>query len=95
MVTEYRRVARGGSFYDDPDRLRSAARRGSEEEWKDQDPQIPQSIWYHTDATFVGFRVVRPLKVPSAEQCKVYEPEMEVIKEYKKFSSTPKYMVYN
>ena len=27
-----------------------------------QDPQIPQSIWYLTDANFVGFRVVRPLR---------------------------------
>jgi len=33
-------------------------------EWKVQDPQIPQSIWYFTDAKHVGFRVVRPLRVP-------------------------------
>ena len=46
--------------------LRSAARRGSSKEWKSQDPQIPQSIWYFTDASFVGFRVVRPLRVPTA-----------------------------
>ena len=42
-----------------PDRLRSAARRASNLEWSVQDPQRPQSIWWHTDATFVGFRVVR------------------------------------
>ena len=29
---------------------RSAARMGSEEAWKQQDPQIPKSVWYHTDA---------------------------------------------
>jgi len=23
---------------------------------------MPQSIWWHTEATFVGFRVVRPLE---------------------------------
>ena len=40
-------------------RLRSAARRGSTEEWNRRDPQSPQSIWWHTDATFVGFRIVR------------------------------------
>ena len=34
--------------------LRSAARVYSDAEWKKQDPQIPKSIWYHTDATFVG-----------------------------------------
>ena len=30
--------------------------------WKVQDPQLPKSIWYHTDAPFVGFRVVRPFR---------------------------------
>jgi formylglycine-generating enzyme required for sulfatase activity len=57
---EYSYVARGGSWDDDADRLRSAARRGSNPEWSVQDPQRPQSIWWHTDATFVGLRVVRP-----------------------------------
>jgi hypothetical protein len=33
-----------------------------------QDPQLPKSIWYHTDAQWLGFRLVRPLKVPTAEQ---------------------------
>jgi hypothetical protein len=41
---------------------RSAARDYSKPEWKIQDPQLPKSRWYHTDALFVGFRVVRPLK---------------------------------
>ena len=59
---EYPYVARGGSWDDDADKLRSAARRGSNPEWSVQDPQRPQSIWWHTDATFVGFRVVRPLE---------------------------------
>jgi formylglycine-generating enzyme required for sulfatase activity len=63
----YPHVVRGGSWDDDAVRLRSAARRGSDKSWKVQDPQIPQSIWYFTDALFVGFRVVRPLVEPSAE----------------------------
>jgi len=67
-TTLYPRVVRGGSWDDDPDRLRSAARVASEAAWKDQDPQIPQSIWYHTDALGVGFRVVRPLVEPSADE---------------------------
>ena len=58
---EYPYVARGGSWNDDPPLLRSAARRASNKEWSVQDPQRPQSIWWHTDATFVGFRIVRPL----------------------------------
>ena len=37
----------------------SAARLSSNPEWSVQDPQRPQSIWWHTDATFVGFRLAR------------------------------------
>jgi formylglycine-generating enzyme required for sulfatase activity len=60
-------IVRGGSWDDDPDRLRSAARTPSTVDWKQQDPQVPQSIWYYTDALFVGFRVVRPLEAPPVE----------------------------
>lgn len=69
---EYPRVVRGGSWDDDPHRLRSASRRGSSESWKVQDPQFPKSIWYHTDARFVGFRVVRPLVPPPREEWPAY-----------------------
>jgi formylglycine-generating enzyme required for sulfatase activity len=69
----FQRVVRGGSWFDDADRLRSAARAFSEEDWKAQDPQIPQSIWYMTDADFVGFRVVRPLRTPTAEEAARYD----------------------
>jgi formylglycine-generating enzyme required for sulfatase activity len=64
----YAHVARGGAWDDDPPALRSAVRRASEIEWKQQDPQIPQSVWYHTDAQFSGFRIVRPLVEPSEEE---------------------------
>ncbi|HWP99015.1 MAG TPA: formylglycine-generating enzyme family protein, partial [Vicinamibacterales bacterium] len=57
----YPHVVRGGSWADPPERLRSAARRASSPEWNRRDPQSPQSIWWLTDATFVGFRVVRPV----------------------------------
>jgi hypothetical protein len=73
---------RGGSWDDDPDRLRSAARRGSNKSWKVQDPQLPKSIWYFTDARFVGFRVVRPLRTPTAEELKQWwEPDVPQISE--------------
>ncbi|MFN7138121.1 MAG: SUMF1/EgtB/PvdO family nonheme iron enzyme [Limisphaerales bacterium] len=68
----YPHVARGGSWDDDAHKLRSAARRASDPNWKQQDPQLPKSIWYHTDAQFLGFRIVRPLKVPSAEEMHKY-----------------------
>ena len=65
----YPHSARGGSWDDDDaTKLRAAARRASDKSWKIQDPQLPKSIWYHTDAQFLGFRVVRPLKTPSAEE---------------------------
>jgi formylglycine-generating enzyme required for sulfatase activity len=58
----YPHVVKGGSWDDDPPELRCAARRASEGGWSRRDPQIPQSIWWHTDATFVGFRVVRAVE---------------------------------
>lgn len=66
--TLYPHVVRGGSWDDDPEALRSAVRRASTNDWKQQDPQIPQSKWYHTDALFLGFRIVRPLVEPTAEE---------------------------
>ncbi len=66
--TLYPRVARGGSWYDNPEDLRCAARKASSPAWKQQDPQLPKSIWYHTDAKWLGFRLCRPLKVPTPEE---------------------------
>jgi formylglycine-generating enzyme required for sulfatase activity len=77
----YPRVVRGGSWDDDADRLRAAARRPSSKGWKVQDPQMPKSIWYHTDATFVGFRIVRPLREPSDEQkLRYWEADLDAVR---------------
>ncbi|MEP3477680.1 MAG: formylglycine-generating enzyme family protein [Fuerstiella sp.] len=67
-TTLYPRVVRGGGWDDPASDLRSANRIASEEDWKQQDPQEPRSIWYHTDAISVGFRIVRPLRIPSADE---------------------------
>ncbi len=64
------RVVRGGHWDADPETLRSSARALSDPSWQDQDPQIPKSIWYHTDAMGVGFRIIRPLVEPSEEEKK-------------------------
>jgi formylglycine-generating enzyme required for sulfatase activity len=78
----YPRVVRGGSWDDDAERLRSAARRGSQASWKVQDPQLPKSIWYFTDARFVGFRVVRPLAEPSDEvKAKFWDADLDSVRE--------------
>lgn len=68
----YPRVARGGSWMDGALRARCGARRASNEAWKIQDPQLPKSIWYHTDAPWLGFRLVRPAELPSAEMMYAY-----------------------
>ena len=68
----YPHAVRGGSWDDEAWRCRSAARRGSERAWKMTDPQLPKSLWYFSDAQWVGFRIVRPLKVPPAEQMQKY-----------------------
>ncbi len=68
----YPRVVRGGSWMDDAPALRCGSRRASEEGWKMQDPQLPKSIWYHTDAQWLGFRLVRPVQLPSPEQMYAY-----------------------
>ena len=70
--TRYPRVARGGSWYDPEEELRSARRIPSDEDWKWRDAQKPQSLWYLTDAYWLGFRVVRPLEVPSVEEMYLY-----------------------
>jgi formylglycine-generating enzyme required for sulfatase activity len=64
----YPHVVRGGGFESDAVQTRSAARMFSDKTWKNRDPQFPRSLWYLTDAPFVGFRVVRPLKIPSATE---------------------------
>jgi formylglycine-generating enzyme required for sulfatase activity len=68
----YPHAVRGGSWDDEAKSLRSGARRGSDRSWKMQDPQLPKSVWYFSDAQWVGFRVVRPLKVPGPEALQKY-----------------------
>lgn len=68
----YPRVIRGGSWDDEPDVLQSSARVPSHKDLKLQDPQLPNSIWYHTNAQHIGFRVVRPVELPSLEEMHLF-----------------------
>ena len=78
--TLYPRLVKGGSWDDGHKMHRSSARMGSDKAWKQSDPQIPQSVWYHTDALFVGFRIVRPREIPSIEEIERFWPSEEDIK---------------
>ena len=68
----YPHSVRGGSFEDPAARLRSAARRASDPDWKRIDPQIPKSNWWFPEAPFMGIRLVRPLNPPSKEEIEAY-----------------------
>lgn len=67
-AARYPKTLRGGSFADDAKQLRSANRTKSEAIWNRRDPQIPKSKWWLTDGGFIGFRIVRPLQQPPAEE---------------------------
>jgi len=64
----YPHAVRGGSWNDEEARVTCTVRVRSEASWKRQDPQLPKSIWYMTDAQWLGFRLVRPATLPSAEE---------------------------
>lgn len=68
VTTRYPTIHRGGSWNDDPEMLRSAARGKTDPTLKVLDPQLPKSVWYFTNAPWLGFRVVRPLKIPDVEE---------------------------
>ncbi|WP_428658338.1 formylglycine-generating enzyme family protein [Runella sp.] len=72
-VTElYPTSVRGGSWDDDASACRSANRIPSIADWKIIDPQSPKSEWWMTSASFVGFRIVRPVKTPTKEEIAAY-----------------------
>ena len=81
-------VVRGGCCIQFAEECRSASRLISQLDWKEQDPMFPKSIWYYTEAPYVGFRIIRPLNPPkTAEECKLFEPDPQVYEEYKKLNT--------
>jgi len=65
---KYPRTVRGGSYMDEAQQLSCTNRFASDAKWNQRDPQIPKSRWWLTDGMFAGFRVVRPVQQPSAEE---------------------------
>ncbi len=55
----YGPVLRGGAWNSPAADLRFANRQAILEEWYERDPNRPRSMWWLTDATFVGFRIAR------------------------------------
>lgn len=81
----YFRVVRGGSWNSSALETRSASRWHSSPVWKIQDPQRPKSIWYHTEARWTGFRIIRPLHEPSQElKDKFWNPQLPKVKRIQK-----------
>src|SRR3546814_7861079 len=68
----YSRVYRGGSWDDEAQDLRSADRRKSSIALQKGDPQVPKSVWWYTNASFIGFRLVSPAKSPTGEEQKKF-----------------------
>ncbi|MCL2743568.1 MAG: formylglycine-generating enzyme family protein [Planctomycetaceae bacterium] len=85
---DFGHIARGGHCENDKTSdLRSARRLYSVPKWNEQEPGYPHSIWWLTDAPYVGFRVVRPLEPPKTDaEAKLYDPDPEVWFEYRKLN---------
>ncbi len=66
------RTVKGGTYRDEAKDLRPANRLMSDLTWNRRDPQIPKSRWWNADAPFIGFRVVRPLVQPTAEEAETF-----------------------
>lgn len=66
------RTVKGGTYQDNAKELRPANRRESDLVWNRRDPQIPKSKWWNADAPFIGFRIIRPVKQPTAEEAEKF-----------------------
>lgn len=67
-TSPYPHVTKGGYWKQSLAEVTSAARHQSAPEWKASDPQDPKSLWYHTNTPWLGLRIVRPEKIPTAEE---------------------------
>jgi formylglycine-generating enzyme required for sulfatase activity len=70
--SRYPRSIRGGSYLDEATELAPTNRKHSEADWNIRDPQIPKSRWWLTDGAFVGFRILCPLKQPTAAEAEKF-----------------------
>jgi formylglycine-generating enzyme required for sulfatase activity len=71
-VSRYPRSLRGGSYLDDATHLKVYSRAHSVAQWNQRDPQIPKSRWWLTDGMMAGFRIVKPVQQPNAEDAEKF-----------------------
>lgn len=71
-TSRHPRTVRGGSYRDETTALRTANRLKSDPVWNRRDPQVPKSRWWNADAPFVGFRIIRPVKQPTAGEAETF-----------------------
>ncbi|MBV8879446.1 MAG: formylglycine-generating enzyme family protein [Planctomycetaceae bacterium] len=74
---DYDPVLRGGGWPSAAGELRFAARQQILPEWYERDPNRPRSMWWLTDGTFVGFRLVRFADAPRKDQ-EAYAAKVEL-----------------
>jgi len=65
---DYAPVLRCGGWPTPGKELRFAARQQILPEWYERDPNRPRSMWWLTDGTFVGFRIVSTADAPKKDQ---------------------------
>lgn len=70
-----RKVLKGGSFIDDAVGISAETVIPYDRKWQQRDPQIPKSIWWLTDGSFVGFRLLSPREQPSQEEVETFFEE--------------------
>lgn len=75
---EYRPVLRGGAWTTAAAELRYAARQEIQPLWYDRDPNRPRSMWWLTDGTFIGFRLVRFADPAEKKDQAAYFPKIDI-----------------
>jgi formylglycine-generating enzyme required for sulfatase activity len=64
----YPHVVKGSHWKQKLEDITADKRIPSAPEWKNLDPQEPRSLWYFTSVQWIGMRLVRPEKIPTAEE---------------------------
>lgn len=75
---EYNPVLRGGAWNTPASEVRFARRQLVLGDWYSRDPNRPRSLWWLTDARFVGFRVVRMGDAAAQQAQAAYLPRVQV-----------------